>query len=319
MGKNKKQSTTGSVDERPVVLTGATGFIGRRLLARLLDRGHRVRAVSRRSAAQTGLGPHPNLEIVQADVLNKSHLPDVVAGARAAFYLVHSMEGDIGEEDAFIEKDRQASNNFGQAARDAGLSQILYLSGLRPTHEVSTHLSSRYEVELCLANWNVPVTVLRAGFIIGPQSAGFKMLQGVTSRLSTMLINPDMHHQTQPVYVDDVIDALVLSLENPEQVQGHTFDVGSRETASYFDMIRAFCKHQNVAVKFLEVPWVPQALASVYLSAVTDLPYALISSLSKGLSADLYAENEEIYSIFPQLPRTSPDEALRLSINEAIL
>ena len=318
MGKSKKKSVETTPDTRPVVLTGATGFIGRRLLGRLLERGHHVRAVSRRAPSATGLEPHPNLEIVQADVLDASDLPQVLEGARAAFYFVHSMEGGIGDDvNAFVEKDRLAANNFGRAARDAGVEQILYLSGLKPQEEVSAHLSSRYEVELCLANWDVPVTVLRAGFIIGPQSAGFRMLQGVISRLSTMMINPDMHHQTQPVFVDDVIDALLLSLEHPSEVESQTFDLGSRETASYFDMIRSFCKHQNVEVNFVEVPWVPQTLASVYLSAVSDLPYALISSLSKGLSADLYAENEAIYDIFPQLPRTSPDDALRLSIDEA--
>lgn len=304
-------------DARPIVLTGATGFIGRRLLDALLSAGHHVRAVSRRKPAQTGLPKHERLEIVQADMLDKSQVESVLHGARAAYYLVHSMEGGIDGAQDFVKKDRQAALAFGRAAKRHGVEHILYLSGLKPDVDVSAHLSSRLEVERCLERSGVPLTVLRAGFIIGPQSAGFRMLQGLTNHLSTLLINPDMHHMTQPAYVDDIIDALVLCMEHPEQSQGKTFDVGSVETTSYFEMIRTFCAHKGVKVKFVDVPWVPTDLASAFIASVSHLPYALIVSLSKGLSVDLLAKNEQIYELFPQLNRTPPSEALKLSVQEA--
>lgn len=301
---------------QPIVLTGATGFIGRRLLDALLAGGHHVRAISRRKPEQTGLPRHPNLEIMQADVLNADDLQRVLSKARAAYYLVHSMEGGVGDEHDFVEKDRQAATRFGKIAKKQGLSHILYLSGLEPDVQVSEHLSSRLEVERCLQKSGVPVTVLRAGFIIGPQSAGFRMLQGLTNHLSTLLINPDMHHNTQPAYVDDIINALVLCLEHPERTQHQTFDVGSSETTTYFEMIRTFCEQKGVNIKFVDVPWVPTDLASAFIASVSHLPYALIVSLSKGLSVDLLANNERIYELFPQLQRTSPNEAFARSLEE---
>ena len=200
-----------------ILLTGATGFIGGRLMTALVEAGHEVRAVSRRPPERTGLLGREGVEVVQGDVTEADALPDLLSGCALAFYMVHSMEGGPGDEDDFVERDRQAARAFGRAAREVGLERIVYLSGLEPDEFVSKHLASRNEVERELARGRVPLTVLRAGFIIGSGSAGFEMLEGVIGSMSHMLIPPDMHHVTQPTYVDDVIAALCWCSPTPSR------------------------------------------------------------------------------------------------------
>lgn len=297
-----------------VLLTGATGFIGRRLLASLMGMAQvQVRAVSRRPPQATGLVASSALEVVQGDALEVSALPALLEGIDVAYYLIHSMEGGIGQEDTFVEKDREAALAFGQAAKDAGVKRIIYLSGLEPEVFVSKHLQSRNDVEGYLARAGVPVTTLRAGFIIGPGSAGFLMLQGLVGQLTTMMINPDLHHRTQPSYVDDVVDALALCLSHPEQTRGRTFDLGAREVVTYFELVQAFCDYKGRRVHFVQVPWVPVSFASVYVAAVSHLPYALVVSLAEGLKADVLIQDDRLYTLFPQLARTPMREAMRRS------
>lgn len=301
---------------RDVLLTGATGFIGRRVLPRLLEAGHRVRAVSRRPPHRVNLPAHPNLEVVQGDALSERDLPAILEGMEAAFYLIHSMEGGVGDEERFVERDRQAALNFSRAAREAGLDQIIYLSGLEPTEEISKHLRSRNDVERYLGQHGVPVTVLRAGFIIGPESAGFQMLNGIVGNMRSIMISSDLHHRTQPAFVGDIVEALARCLEHPARTRGQLYEVGSREVVEYFDIIRDFCACAGKEVEFLEVPWVPTRVAATYISAVSGLPYALIAALADGLRVDLYVTNEALYEAFPDLPRTPPAEAMRRAWQE---
>lgn len=305
------------VTGRKIVLTGVTGFIGQRVLPRLLDAGHTVRAVTRRDPKRLKLPAHPRLEVVQGDALSARDLPRIVSGMDAALYLIHSMEGGVGDEVRFIERDRDAAHNFSAASRVAGLSQIVYLSGLEPDEEVSKHLRSRNDVEKYLARDGVPVTVIRAGFIIGPESAGFQMLRGIVSQMRTMMISAELHHKTQPAFVDDVVEALVRCVEHPELTRGMCFEVGSRERVEYFDIIRDFCACMGREVSFLEVPWVPRAAAAAYIAASSGLPYALIAALAEGLNVDLFVTNERLYELFPDLPRTAPAEAMRRAWREA--
>lgn len=302
--------------KRKVLLTGATGFIGRRLLERLLEAGHQVRAVSRRAPEKLDLPAHPNLELMRGDALQASDLDRMLEGMDAAYYLIHSMEGDVGEEDLFIDRDRQAALNFSSAARVAGLDQIIYLSGLEPDEEISRHLRSRNDVERYLATDGVPVTVLRAGFIIGPESAGFQMLRGIVSNMDTMMISSELKHRTQPAFVHDVIEALAKSLEYPEKTRGECFEVGSKEVVSYFDIIRHFCQEAGREVRFLEVPWVPHKIVATYIAASSGLPYALITALAQGLNIDLLITNEALYERFPEIERTPPRVAMKRAWDE---
>lgn len=307
-------SDGGSV--RRVVLTGATGFIGRRLLARLLDAGHFVRAVSRRPRHELDLPEHERLEVVQGNALDPEDLPRILEDMEAAFYLIHSMEGGVGDERAFVERDKQAALNFSRAARDAGIEQIIYLSGLEPEVEISEHLRSRNDVEAYLGEHGVPVTVIRAGFIIGPGSAGFKMLRGITGQMNVLMISEELHHKTQPACASDVIEALATCLEHPERSRGQLYEVGSAEVVEYFDIIREFCAAGGREIEFVEVPWVPHAVAATYIAAVSELPYALVAALAEGLAIDLLITNEALYETFPHIQRTAPARAMEMAWGE---
>ena len=300
-----------------VLLTGATGFLGRRLLPRLLARGHTVRAVSRRPAHALSLPEHERLQTCRADVLDAASLRACLEGVDAAIYLVHSMEGGVEQAGEFIERDRRAALNFAEAAQDAGVSRILYVSGLKPTEYVSDHLSSRNDVEGYLGEYGVPVTVIRAGFIIGAGSAGFEMMKGITGKMgNTMTLSSDFRHRTQPAFAGDVVEALVACVDHPAQTRGQVFEVGSHEVVEYIDIVRAFCACAGKEVDFLEVPWVPHDVAAAYVASSSGLSYALIRALIEGLHVDLFVTNERLYQLFPELPRTSPHAAMQRAFEE---
>jgi uncharacterized protein YbjT (DUF2867 family) len=299
--------------EKTVLLTGATGFLGGFLLESLLERGYRVRATSRRPPHLVDLPDHPNLEIVRADMLRRSDLKTLFRGVDAAFYLVHSMDGGVGEAEEFVEKDREAARNFAEYAERADVGQIVYVSGLKPDKPISKHLSSRNEVERVLAESTVPLTVLRAGFIIGPGSAGYQMLTAVLSELSVMMTIPEFSSETNPAYVGDVVDALICCIEHLDETAGETFEIGSRETVTYREIMEFFAEYMGVDVEFVDVPWAPRAFGAAYISSISNLPYGLVRALSDGLEVDLYVTDERLYDVC-RLPRTSPREAVRKSL-----
>lgn len=296
-----------------VLLTGATGFLGGFLLEALLERGYRVRATSRRPPHLVDLPEHPDLEIVKADLLRRSDLKTVFRDVAAAFYLVHSMEGGIGDADAFVEKDRRAARNFAEYAERAGVGQIVYVSGLKPETPISKHLESRNEVERVLGESTVPLTVLRAGFIIGPGSAGYQMLTSLLDQLDVMLTIPEYDSETNPAYVEDVVEALICCIEHPEQTADEVFEVGSREVISYRGIMELFAEYLDEDVEWIDVPWAPRAFGAAFVSSLSDLSYGLVRALSDGLAVDLYVNDERIYDIC-DVPRTSPREAVRRSL-----
>lgn len=296
-----------------ILLTGATGFIGRHLLPKLLDEGHTVRAVSRRPADKLGLAPHERLEAVRADLLDAASLEAAFEGVDAAFYLVHSMEGGVGQEDDFVARDKRAAQNFARAAERAGVEQIIYLSGLKPPGQASAHLASRREVERILSQCEVPLTVLRAGFIIGDGSAGCVMLDALTRTMDTLMVVPDFHNVTQPAFVDDVIEALWCCLSHRDETAGQTFDVGSETPVTYRHLIATHAANAGRRLELVDVPWAPKWLGAAWISAISELPYSLIRALSDGLKTDLCVEDERLYDIC-QIPRTPPDEAIRRAV-----
>lgn len=298
-----------------VVLTGATGFIGRHLLPALLERGHRVRALSRR-----GLGPgaprHANLEELRADLSDAAALPRALYGARCAVYLVHSMEGGVEARGGFVEREQAMAAAFGRAAAAAGVEHIIYLGGLQNAeHEGSSdHLRSRRAVEDALGAAGVPVTVIRAGFIIGAGSAAFEMLRALTDRMSLMMIPPQLHHNTQPSYIEDVVAALTCCVEDAPRSINKTMEVGAEELLSYFEIVQLYCEASGRRVKFLPVPWAPKTLSAVWVAAVSGMSYTLAHALSEGMEVDLPLTTEALYEAFPALPRTAPREAMRRAV-----
>jgi uncharacterized protein YbjT (DUF2867 family) len=227
-----------------VLLTGATGFIGGRLLHSLTEKGTSVRCLVRPSEKlTTGLPEDRQPEVAYADLLDAESLPGAMQGTDVAYYLVHSMGGrSIRQRQAFADNDRRAAENFIKAADKAGISRIIYLGGLGETgDQLSEHLSSRLEVASILQSGKAKTTVLRAAIIIGSGGASFEMLRYLVERLPIMICPRWLNTQCQPIAVENAIDYLVGCLEKTATA-GLTLDIGGPDILTYREMMLLYAR-----------------------------------------------------------------------------
>lgn len=254
----------------PVLLTGATGYVGGRLLRLLEKRGHRVRALARRPEV---LRPKvaASTEIVAGDVLDRDSLDRALQGVKAAYYLVHSM----GTDGAFEEADRQAARNFGEAAKAAGVERIIYLGGLASDEqELSTHLRSRQEVGRVLRESGVPVLEFRASIVIGSGSLSFEMIRSLVERLPFMITPRWVRVMAQPIGIEDLQEYLAAALVLPV-AQYRIYEIGGADRVSYLDIMREYAHQRGMKLRTLPVPVLTPYLSSLWLGLVTPL-YARI-------------------------------------------
>lgn len=251
---------------RPLVLvTGATGYIGGRLIPRLAAHGWRVRAMARRSAALAGRFP-AGVETCAGDVLDPASLGPALQGVDTAYYLVHSMGAE-----SFEANDRQGALNFGAAARAAGVGRIVYVGGLgRADEELSPHLRSRHEVGRLLGEAGVPVLELRASIVIGSGSLSFEMIRSLTERLPVMITPRWVHVQAQPIAVDDLLDYLEEAARLPAE-RCRIYEVGGADRVSYADIMREYARQRGLPLRMLPVPVLTPYLSSLWLGLVTPL------------------------------------------------
>lgn len=259
-----------AADPALLLLTGASGYVGGRLLPSLLKRGYRVRCLARRPAAlaaRLGAGA----EVVAGDVLDRPSLDAALAGVTAAYYLVHSM-GSPGE---FEDEDRQAATHFGQAAQAAGVERIIYLGGLgREEEELSPHLRSRQEVGRILRAGGVPVLEFRASIVIGSGSLSFEMIRSLVERLPIMITPRWVKVPAQPIAIDDLLEYLVAGLELPA-AECRVYEIGGADRVSYADIMRVYARQRGLRLRMLPVPVLTPYLSSLWLGLVTPL-YARI-------------------------------------------
>lgn len=254
-----------------VLLTGASGYVGGRLLKVLEGLGgFRLRCLARRPAglkAKVG----PATEVVAGDVLDRATLEPALRGVDVAYYLVHSM----GSTGSFEEADREAARNFGDAAKAAGVSRIIYLGGLGDTdEELSRHLRSRHEVGDVLRESGVQVLEFRASIIIGSGSLSFEMIRSLVERLPIMVTPRWVNVPAQPIAIDDVLQYLVLALERPVD-QNTIYEIGGADQVSYAGIMRAYAAQRGIRRRMLTVPVLTPRLSSLWLGLVTPL-YARI-------------------------------------------
>ena len=225
--------------KHPVLVTGATGYIGGRLVPRLLEAGYRVRCLARspRKLDNRSWTGHPQVEIVAGDVGDPEGLGAAMRGCDVAYYLVHSM---VAAGSSYAAHDLELARNFAAAAQTAGCGRILYLGGLGETGAgLSEHLTSRRDVEEALAAGSVPVTVLRAAMIIGSGSASFEILRYLVERLPIMITPRWVSTECQPIGVRNVLHYLVEALESPETA-GRTLDIGGPEVVTYLELMQTY-------------------------------------------------------------------------------
>ena len=220
-----------------ILVTGASGYIGGRLVPRLVEKGFRVRCLARDPRKLSGYGWDDRVEVTAGDVLDRDSLDAALAGCTAAYYLVHSMNAGEG---SFEDRDRTAAGNFSSAAAGAGAGRIIYLGGLGSrSNRHSPHLSSRHEVGDILRTGTVPVTELRAAMIIGAGSASFEMMRALVSRLPVMVCPRWVENRTQPIAIRDVLNYLVECLATPATA-GQRLDIGGPDILTYRQMMERF-------------------------------------------------------------------------------
>jgi uncharacterized protein YbjT (DUF2867 family) len=302
------------MDTRPVLVTGATGYVGGRLVPQLLSSGYRVRVIGR-SLSKLKCKPwasEPKVEFAQADVLDEVSLIRAADGCWAAFYLVHSM--NTRHKD-FAKVDRKAAQNMVKAAAAGGLRRIIYLGGLGgEIQSLSTHLRSRMEVAAILQAGPVPTTFLRAAMILGSGSASFEMLRYLVERLPVMTTPKWVQTPVQPIAVRNVINYLQGCLEHDEVV-GRTFDIGGPDILTYHRLIDTYAEEAHLPRRWIiALPVLTPRLSSYWIHLVTPVPASIARPLAEGLSTPVVCQETRIRSIIPQ-DLLSCREAIRMALS----
>lgn len=287
------------MDSRPILVTGPTGYVGGRLVPRLLETGYRVRAVGR-SPAKLRCRPwsgHPNLEIAQADMLDPAAMTRAAQGCRAGYYLVHSMNPATKD---YAATDRRAAEVMAAAAESGGLERIIYLGGIIPRGEkLSHHLASRAEVGRILQAGPVPATWLKAAMILGAGSASFELLRYLADRLPLMITPRWVTTRVQPIAVSQVLEYLVGCLET-DQVLGQALDIGGPEITTYAELFQLYARLAGLPRRLiLPVPVLTPQLSSLWIHLVTPVNAALARPLAEGLSNEVIVTDDRIRAMIP--------------------
>ncbi len=286
-----------------VLVTGATGYIGGRLIPRLLEAGHQVRAMARNPARLGGREWASQVEVVGGDLLKPETLREALAGCEAAYYLVHSMGSGSGFED----RDRQAAQNFVKAG--SHLSHVVYLGGLLPESAASDHLMSRAETGAVLAA-GLPMTEFRAGPIIGSGSASFEMVRYLTERLPVMVAPRWILNPVQPVAIRDVLAYLVPALEiEPCGV----VDIGA-DVLTFRHMMLEYARLRNEPRFIFPVPVLAPGLAALWVGLVTPIPNSLAVPLVRGIVQPVIADTRKAHRLFPQIRPIAYAKAVELAL-----
>jgi len=298
-----------------VLVTGATGYVGGRLVPRLLEAGYRVRCLARsaRKLAARPWAADARVEIVEAQLADTDAVSAALRGCDAAYYLVHSM---VATGAAYADVDRTLARGFAAAAERAGVGRILYLGGLGERGEgLSEHLASRREVEAMLAAGPVPVTVLRAAMIIGSGSASFEILRYLVERLPVMVTPRWVKTPSQPIAIGNVLAYLVACLSTPETI-GRTLDIGGPEVVSYLELMRIMAEERGLARRLvLPVPVLTPSLSSLWIHLVTPIGHRIARPLADGLRNPVVCRSDEAARLMPQR-LLGAREAIRVALDQ---
>jgi uncharacterized protein YbjT (DUF2867 family) len=293
-----------------VLLTGATGYVGGRLLGALVAAGRSVRCLARRPETLRHRAG-PRVEVVAGDVQDRESLDRALAGCEAAYYLVHSM----GVGSGFEEADRLAAASFGEAARAAGLRRIMYLGGLGSGGGLSPHLASRQEVGRLLAASGVPTLEFRASIVIGSGSLSFEMIRALVERLPVMVTPRWVRTAAQPIAIEDVIAYLLAGLD-VELPESRVFEIGGKDVVSYEGLMREYGRQRGLRRLIVPVPVLSAGLSSRWLGLVTPLYARVGRKLIDSLGNPTVVTDESARRVFPVRPRGFREAIARALANE---
>ncbi len=290
-----------------ILVTGATGYIGGRLVPRLLANGHAVRCVARNPSRLAGYS-WPGVEIVAGDLEEAESVSKALHGIEVAYYLVHSMAAGK----AFHRRDRIMALRFGRAAAKAGVRRIVYLGGLGETGKArSKHLGSRQEVGRCLAAAGVPVVEFRAAVIVGSGSASFEMIRHLCERLPVMFAPLGVNTRCQPIGIRSVMEYLVEALDHPH-AEG-IFEIGGEDILTYRELMLHYARIRGLRRYIVVTPILKLELFSRWVDLLTPIPFNIAHPLMESLQTEVIVRDDRVRSVFNVQP-TGYDEAVRLAL-----
>jgi uncharacterized protein YbjT (DUF2867 family) len=300
-----------SASSLSILVTGANGYIGGRLIPRLLEAGYAVRCMVRDPSRLQGRPWLSQVEVVKGDVLAPQSLLPALQEIDVAYYLIHSLSA--GHD--FSERDQVAAQAFSRACREAGVKRIIYLGGLGdPSADLSAHLRSRQLTGDALREAGVPVTEFRAAVIVGSGSLSFELIRYLTERLPVMICPRWVYTRIQPIAIRNVLDYLVSALETPASI-GKIIEIGGSDVLTYGDMMDGYAKVRGLRRWLIPVPVLTPRLSSYWVHLVTPIPASIARPLIEGLHNEVIVRDDTARQIFPHINPMNYENAVRVALN----
>lgn len=319
---SSEQQNSSPMREKKILVTGATGYIGGRLIPHLLAAGYQLRVMVRGEAGRLKDRPwYKDVEVVVGDALKPDSLLEPLADIDTAFYLIHSMQA--GEE--YGERDRNAAHNFARAAEANGVRRMIYLGGLgESSDDLSTHLKSRRETGLLLRQSDVETIEFRAAIIIGSGSASFELLRNLTERLPLMVTPRWVDSCVQPIAIEDVLAYLTAGIKvdlDPSAKKepaepGFVVEIGGQDVMTYLKMIATYANVRELKRTFISVPFFTPELSSYWAHLITPIPASIARPLIKGLRNDVVVQSDTAALIFPDIKTMNLEAALHRALKK---
>lgn len=296
-----------------ILLTGATGYIGKRLLPVLLEQGYEVICCVRNKnrIPNEGIYRHPNISFYEVDFLKESKFIHQVKNIDAAYYLIHSMSSNVKD---FESLEETSANNFVKLVKQTSAKQIIYLGGITNEKKLSKHLASRKKVEVILSKADIPLTSLKAGIIVGSGSASFEIIRDLVEKLPVMVAPKWLNTKHQPIAIRNVIQYLTGVLHNKDTFN-QSFDIGGPDILSYKEMLQQFAEVRNLKRYIYTVPVMTPRLSSYWLYFVTSTSYMLAVNLVNSMKIEVIAKNNELEKMLEVKP-ISYKEAVNLAFQK---
>lgn len=295
-----------------ILVTGATGYVGSRLVPYLSNAGHQVRVLVRDPRRLRGRPWADCVEVFVGDVQRPETLPAALTGVDVAFYLIHSL--DEGRD--FHERDVAAAHNFAHAACSAGVRRLIYLGGLGdPGANLSVHLRSRQETGRILRQAGIPVTEFRAAIIVGSGSISFEIVRNLTERLPVMICPRWVYTRIQPIAIDDVIQYLASALDVPESAD-QIIEIGGADVLTYAEMMLIYARIRGLKRALIPIPVLSPRLSSYWVHWVTPIPANIARPLIDGLRNEVIVRSDQARRLFPHIEPIGYERAVRRALED---